>query len=318
MLEKDTGMAHSGGSVSAKRVLITGINGFTGRYMQAVLQGKGYQVFGTMAGGSASAVSSVATPANTFTMDLCNADNVAMVVQQVQPHYVVHLAALSFVGHGDANGFYSVNLAGTRNLLAALAGLSEKPRCVLLASSANVYGNAQEGVLAESAAVAPANDYAVSKLAMEYMAKLWQQELPIVITRPFNYTGQGQEEKFLIPKIVRHFRDRAAVIELGNLDVWRDFSDVRALVQAYAGLLEQPAAIGKTVNICSGMALSLREVIAMCETISGHSLDVRVNPAFVRANEVKTLCGNPALLQSLLPGWQPMAFEQTLRWMLED
>ncbi len=66
------------------------------------------------------------------------------------------------------------------------------------------------------------------------------------------------------------------------------------------------------------MALSLREVIAMCETISGHSLDVRVNPAFVRANEVKTLCGNPALLQSLLPGWQPMAFEQTLRWMLED
>jgi nucleoside-diphosphate-sugar epimerase len=241
-----------------------------------------------------------------------------MVVQQVQPHYVVHLAALSFVGHGDANGFYSVNLAGTRNLLAALAGLSEKPRCVLLASSANVYGNAQEGVLAESAAVAPANDYAVSKLAMEYMAKLWQQELPIVITRPFNYTGQGQEEKFLIPKIVRHFRDRAAVIELGNLDVWRDFSDVRALVQAYAGLLERPAAIGKTVNICSGMALSLREVIAMCETISGHSLDVRVNPAFVRANEVKTLCGNPALLQSLLPGWQPVAFEQTLRWMLED
>ena len=242
-------MAHSGGSVSAKRVLITGINGFTGRYMQAVLQEKGYQVFGTMAGGSASAVSSVAMPVNTFVMDLCNADNVAMVVQQVQPHYVLHLAALSFVGHGDANGFYSVNLAGTRNLLAALAGLSEKPRCVLLASSANVYGNAQEGVLAESAAVAPANDYAVSKLAMEYMAKLWQQELPIVITRPFNYTGQGQEEKFLIPKIVRHFRDRAAVIELGNLDVWRDFSDVRALVQAYAGLLEQPAAIGKTVNI---------------------------------------------------------------------
>ena len=189
-------MAHSGGSVSAKRVLITGINGFTGRYMQAVLQGKGYQVFGTMAGGSASAASSVAMPANTFVMDLCNADNVAMVVQQVQPHYVVHLAALSFVGHGDANGFYSVNLAGTRNLLAALAGLSEKPRCVLLASSANVYGNAQEGVLAESAAVAPANDYAVSKLAMEYMVSYGNRCCLLLLPALLTIPGKGRRKSF--------------------------------------------------------------------------------------------------------------------------
>lgn len=309
-------MAYSGSSFTVKRVLITGINGFTGRYMQTALQEQGYQVFGTVASGSA-AGNDVSMPANTFVMDLCNADNVTMVVQQVQPHYVVHLAALSFVGHGDTNAFYAVNLVGTCNLLAALADLREKPRCILLASSANVYGNAQEGVLTESAGVNPANDYAVSKLAMEYMAQLWQQQLPIVITRPFNYTGQGQEEKFLIPKIVRHFRDRAPVVELGNLDVWRDFSDVRALVRAYAGLLEQPTAIGKTVNICSGVAVSLRKVIAMCEAITDHTIQVQVNPAFVRANEVKSLCGNPALLQSLVLGWQPMEFEQTLRWMLE-
>ena len=295
--------------VSPGRVLITGVNGFTGQHMRHLLQIHGFDVFGTVAGST--------DEPDTFTMNLCDISAVKAVVGKVRPDYVVHLAALSFVGHGDANGFYSVNLAGTRNLLAALADLDAVPECVLLASSANVYGNAQSGVLDESAAVAPANDYAVSKLAMEHMAHLWQARLPLVITRPFNYTGVGQDEKFLIPKIVRHFRDQASVIELGNLDVWRDFSDVRALVGAYAGLLSNPAAVGKTVNVCSGSTLSLREVIGMCESISNHRMDVQVNPAFVRANEVRSLCGDPGLLRSLVPDWQPLPFDETLRWMLQ-
>jgi len=189
---------------------------------------------------------------------------------------------------------------------------------VLLASSANVYGNAQSGMLDESAVVAPANDYAVSKLAMEHMAALWHDRLPLIITRPFNYTGVGQEEKFLIPKIVRHFIANAATIELGNLDVWRDFSDVRSVANAYVELLNASAAVGKTVNVCSGIALSLREVIALCESITGHNIDVQVNPAFVRANEVRSLCGNPGLLKNLVPTWQPFSFEQTLKWMLQE
>ena len=294
---------------SGKRVLVTGINGFTGRYLAASLLEVGYQVFGTS--------TQTVHEAGVFQLDLCDREAVSRLVQEVQPHRVIHLAAVSFVGHGDPAAFYGVNLLGSRNLLSALADLDNPPEAVLLASSANVYGNAQSGVLDESAAVAPANDYAVSKLAMEHMANLWHDKLPIIITRPFNYTGVGQEEKFLIPKIVTHFKDRARVIELGNLDVWRDFSDVRALVAAYLGLLDNPLAIGKTVNICSGVAVSLRKVIAMCEAITDHTIQVQVNPAFVRANEVKTLCGNPALLQSLVPGWQPMELEQTLRWMLE-
>lgn len=293
---------------SSKRVLITGINGFTGRYVAASLFQAGYQVFGT--------ATQVVNEEGVFQLDLCDANAVSHVVQQVKPSYVVHLAALSFVGHGDPATFYAVNLVGTRNLLSALACLDKTPKKVLLASSANVYGNAQSGVLDESAAVAPANDYAVSKLSMEYMAHLWQDKLPLVIARPFNYTGIGQDDKFLIPKIVSHFRDKASTIELGNLDVWRDFSDVRALVSAYVGLLASPAAIGKTVNICSGITFSLGEVIKLCESITSHRVDVKVNPDFVRANEVRSLCGDPKLLGSLVPGWKPLPFENTLRWML--
>ena len=113
-----------------------------------------------------------------------------------------------------------------------------------------------------------------------------------------------------------HFRNRAAAIQLGNLDVWRDFSDVRSVAQAYRRLL-QVCPAGATVNVCSGQTHSLREVLHMMERISGHTLDVQVNPAFVRANEVRSLSGNPDKLLSLIGDWQVPALEDTLRWMLE-
>jgi nucleoside-diphosphate-sugar epimerase len=116
---------------------------------------------------------------------------------------------------------------------------------------------------------------------------------------------------------VAHFRRQATGVELGNLDVWRDFGDVRSVVQAYRGLLEARP-LGQTINVCSGKAFSLREVIGMCASITGQAMAVSVNPAFVRANEVKTLCGDASLLRSLLGGWHGMPLEQTLSWMLES
>lgn len=290
-----------------KRVLITGANGFTGRYVAAELARHGWEVWGT--GSHEDPDESRYRRA-----DLTDADGLRDVIDEVQPDAVVHLAAIAFVGHGDTAAFYAVNLIGTRNLLSALAVCKKRPGCVLLASSANVYGNSSEGVLSEAAPLNPANDYAVSKLAMEYMARLWMDKLPLVIARPFNYTGVGQAESFLLPKIVGHFRRKAAVIELGNLDVSRDFSDVRAVAQAYRRLLET-CPKGATVNVCSGQSHSLREVLLLAEKITGHSLRVEVNPAFVRDNEVKTLRGDAARLRSYIGDWETQPLEDTLRWM---
>lgn len=293
--------------MASKRALVTGINGFTGRYMAAELQANGYEVIGT---------GSQPSPAPDYhQVDLADGPGLRALLAELQPDVIVHLAAIAFVGHGAADAFYQVNLIGTRNLLEAIAACGKTPECVLIASSANVYGNVSEGMLDEHTPPAPANDYAVSKLAMEYMAKLWCDRLPIVITRPFNYTGVGQAENFLLPKIVSHFQRKAPAIELGNLDVWRDFSDVRAVVRAYRGLIEARA-VGQTVNVSSGITHSLREVIAKCSAITGHTLDVQVNPAFVRANEVKTLCGDNARLRALVPGWETPALDETLGWML--
>ena len=215
---------------NGKKALITGIKGFTGHYMAAELSAAGYEVYGF---GSTPALNDQ----RYIQVDLTNAAQVKQAVDSISPNIVVHLAAIAFVGHTNPNAFYDVNLLGTRNLLTALADSVNKPEAVLIASSANVYGNNTPGKLSEAVAANPANDYAVSKLAMEHMAKLFFDKLPVIITRPFNYTGVGQADNFLIPKIINHFRARKEKIELGNIDVWRDFSDVRFLVKSYAGLL---------------------------------------------------------------------------------
>ncbi|WP_085578027.1 MULTISPECIES: GDP-mannose 4,6-dehydratase [unclassified Pseudomonas] len=294
-------------SIAGKRALITGVQGFTGRYMAAELKAGGYEVFGLGTQPS--------DEPGYFQADLADGSALRELLATIQPDVVIHLAALAFVGHGAADTFYRVNLIGTRHLLEAIAACGKVPDCVLLASSANVYGNASTGLLSEATLPAPANDYAVSKLAMEYMARLWFDRLPIVIARPFNYTGVGQADSFLLPKIVAHFRRRADKIELGNLDVSRDFSDVRAVVKAYRGLIEARP-LGQTVNVSSGKSHSLREVIDMCSAFTGHSIEVEVNPAFVRANEVKILCGDNTRLRELVKGWETPALDETLSWML--
>lgn len=285
--------------------LVTGASGFTGRYMIDALKKRGFHVAG---------LGSEPTNADeTLACDLTDTTAVKAVVNKVQPDWVVHLAALAFVGHADQEAFYRVNVFGTLNLLVALGEQAKTPQRVLIASSANVYGTPGIEVLGEEVCPAPVNHYACSKLAMEHMVATWFDRLPIVVARPFNYTGPGQDERFLIPKIVGHFARSQPTIELGNLDVSRDFSDVRDIVESYVRLLDSDI-VGQRVNICSGRAVALREVISMMEEIAGYRIDVQVNPAFVRANEIPVLRGdNQRLLAAT--GFAP---RQDLRHTLED
>jgi nucleoside-diphosphate-sugar epimerase len=298
---------------AGKRALVTGLAGFTGHYVEQELRAAGYQVFGTTTPGHAASE-------GMFAVDLTDRAAVAAMVRQVRPDVVAHLAGIAFVGHADVEQIYRVNVCGTRNLLEALAALppDQRPAAVLLASSANIYGNTDVGVIHEDVPAAPANDYAVSKLSMEYMARLWQDKLPLIVSRPFNYTGVGQHENFLLPKIVAHFRRRAADIELGNLHVWRDFSDVRMVAAAYRRLLAAPAAAaGRAFNICSGRAYSLGEALDMMATIAGYQINVHVNPAFVRANEVARLVGDNSRLAAVAGAIEPLPLADTLRWMYQ-
>lgn len=296
------------------KAFITGINGFTGRYLAAELAGAGYEVYGL----SHTAIEcEIFGVKQVFSCDLNDTQTLEKIISEVRPDVVAHLAAIAFVAYGDVEEIYRTNVVGSRNLLDILARSGISFQSVLVASSANVYGNATAGVLNERAVFAPANDYAVSKVSMEYMAQLYQERLPLIIVRPFNYTGIGQSGNFLLPKIVNHVRSAAPVIELGNLDVSRDFSDVRTVVQYYRLLLENSKAKNQVFNVCSSKAYTLNEVLTMVREISQQQFDVRVNPAFVRANEVKTLIGDNTKLIATVGELKAFSLNETLKSMIE-
>jgi GDP-6-deoxy-D-talose 4-dehydrogenase len=313
------------------RVLVTGLNSFTGRYLEPLLMSHGAAVHGVISP-TAPGAPLDGFKAKFHKADLLDLPALHTAVQAIEPTHVVHLAAISFVAHDDVDAIYRTNVVGTRNLLAALhAKAAQSLQGVILASSANIYGNSDADPIAITTPPRPANDYAVSKLAMEHVASLWAQRLPITIVRPFNYTGVGQSPNFLVPKIVQAYQQRAASLELGNLDVARDFCDVRDVADAYVRLLATstdhatPQAAAnpsrlRVVNTCSGVAVSLNEILAMAQQRSGHKLEVRVNPAFVRADEVKRLRGDPSDLHRALGrlgGWVPRPFSQTVAWMVD-
>ena len=278
------------------RILLTGSEGFTG------------QVFAKRAVAAGHVIDALQS-------DLTHREALHQEVLVLAPEAVVHLAAISFVGHASEAAFYAVNAIGTTNLLDALVQLPASPHCVLLASSANIYGNTARSPISEDQPPAPVNHYGMSKLAMEFMARTYNDRLNLVVTRPFNYTGPGQDSHFLIPKLAAHFAMRAPSIELGNLDVEREFNDVRMVCDAYLLLLAHGEP-GETYNICSGRPYALRHVIETFARMTSHNPRIEINPAFVRGNEVHRLCGDPRKLQTLVSTRGAVLYEPSLEEML--
>ena len=291
------------------RVLVTGSEGFTGQYVCGELAQAGWEVY-------RAGLTAKPDDPRYLRVDLLDPSSLVPIAD-LEVDVVIHLAAMAFVAEQDPTPFYQVNLLGTRHLLETLAAAKHPPACTIIASSANIYGNTTAGAISETVPPNPANDYAVSKLAMEYLVKTYMNRLGIVITRPFNYTGVGQNPRFLIPKIVTHFVERQLEIELGNLNVEREFSDVRDVAQLYR-LLAEKQPVGETLNLCSGQPVSLHACIELAEEITGHVISVKVNPDFVRTNEIKTLSGNRSKLNTLLQPSPPRQFRETLEWMLSN
>lgn len=289
-------------------MLVTGAAGFTGRHLRAHLRECGYRVFGLVEHPSVNPDDLVA--------DLLDAPAVAAAIRTAAPDYVIHLAAIAFPGHAEAASIYRVNLTGTLTLLEALVREGFGRERVLLPSTGTVYASSESDDLVETAPLAPATHYAVSKLAMEHMARLYARSLPITVVRPFNYTGPGQREPYLVPKIVRHFAERADTIELGNVDVVRDFLDVRIVIDAYERLLRAPATAGGTFNVCSGKGVAIRDMVTMLEELAGHRIEILVNPKFVRPDEPRRIVGSPAKLRATIGDLLTLPLATTLADML--
>ncbi len=286
-----------------KKVLITGINGFTGIHLGKYLIAQGFDVYGT--------VINEAKQKNHIQCDITKKDQVDNVIATVKPDYIIHIAAISFVGESNASLIYDVNVMGTENILQSLVDHEVKPKKVILASSATVYGNQGKEVLDESMCPKPVNHYGCSKLSMEHMASNYFNAFDIIITRPFNYTGVGQGAHFLIPKIVSHFKEGKKEIELGNIHVAREFNDINYVIDIYHQLLLSDAK-STIINLSSSNPIKLLDVIEMMQKIAGYKIEVKINPDFVRPNEIKSLAGSSNKLLNTIPIIKKNDLYQTL------
>lgn len=279
------------------KVLLTGASGFTGKHLIRYLKRKEYKVY-------------------SLNSDLTHREAIFSEVSNINPDYVIHLGGISFAGPSNNDAIiFEVNVNGTRNLLDALKITSKNLKRVILASSAAVYGNSKQKILKESFSPNPVNPYGKSKLEMENMALSYTKELPILIVRPFNYTGVGHDINFVVPKIVSAYKLKKTKIELGNIEVFREFNDVRDVCIIYQKLLEAPLACNK-LNICSGRLLSLKNIIETMDKMSGIKMEVNKNKEFVRADEIPQLSGDSLHLNNTIDHIWKYSIEDTLSWML--
>lgn len=293
---------------SQETVLLTGSSGFTGHYVRRALKSAGYRVAG---------LASIPTANDEIYADLEDIDSLRAAIIAAQPDYVIHLAGAAFIANANSMEFYRVNLFGTLNLLQALKDARVVLKKVVLSSSAAVYGLSPVSPVCEETCPAPVNHYAMSKLAMEHFARTWMGIFPIVITRPFNYTGPGQGAQYLIPKLVEHFNKRIATLKLGNVEVVREFNDVRMVAETYVRLMTN-APPGTIVNLCTGNGYRLTDILTLLERMTKHVPKLQSDPGLIRANEIGVLVGDHRLLDSLVPDRPQFSIEDTLRYMLAE
>jgi len=280
-------------------VLVTGSSGFTGHHLIANLKKSGFEY-------------------HELKSDILDYQSLLNEIIEIKPNYVIHLAAISYTDEKDLNLIYSVNVIGAENLLRAIVESKIKCKKCILASSASVYGNQEESAVTENSTVLPINHYGISKYAMECISNNYTSIFPIIITRPFNYTGLHQNKNFLIPKIVSAYIEKQESIELGNLDIFREFNDVRDISEIYRLLLTEVDSASCCFNLCSGKTYSISNILEIMNDISNHNLKIIVNKSFIRTNEIKFLSGNPENLKANINYINKYSIEDTLSWMYHN
>jgi GDP-4-dehydro-6-deoxy-D-mannose reductase len=291
------------------KVLVTGSNGFVGKYLMAELTTKGKTAIG---------IDIESNDSNTFCINIMNEDDLNDILTKLHPDLVIHLAGIPNVDHYNKSLVYDINFKGTLNLLNACVQQKKMPRFVFISSS-QVYGNVSLDRLPidESFHIEPINHYGASKVAGEVAVKTFCYEygLEYVILRPFNHTGPGQTEKFVIPKIVNAFKRQETTISLGNIDTIRDYTDVRDVVSAYNCIIDKFLP-GSIYNIASGQGITVSNILKKLTQFTGNSIIIDKKDSLLRTSEILSVTGNANKIMDET-GWSPKySLDDTLIAML--
>jgi GDP-4-dehydro-6-deoxy-D-mannose reductase len=310
---------------SQKRCLITGINGFAGSHLTEALLAKGYAVSGIEKEGNFPNLSHLSGRLQLFLGDILDKERMLELVKQVQPDYVFHLAAQPSVALSfkEPELTHTTNVIGTQNVLDAVREQAPSAR-ILLTCTADEYGNVSEADLPikETHRLAPTSPYAKSKKEVEELAIRYHKKYSseIVISRSFNHTGPRQAPEFVLSDWARQVAEiesgkQKPIIHVGNLEVRRDFLDVRDVVEAYITLVLKGAP-GEVYNVCSGKARSLREYLDLLITLCPKKISVKVDSERLRPVDNPVYCGDNTKLKKL--GWrQSIDIKDTLKALLE-
>lgn len=302
------------------KVLVTGADGFVGRYLLAALAGAGHEVLPCYrSGGSVPAWASREPWKGMHWHPLELGDSASTEWVGAMPcDAVLHLAALASgsAGRKDPGRAWEVNAAGTARFL-EVVGRHGRPR-TLVVSSGEVYGNGPSRPRTEADATEPVAPYAASKLGAEIAAGdvARRADLPLVIARPFAHTGPGQATTFVTPAFVERLRAAkaagAGTVATGNLAPVRDLLDVRDVVGAYIALLD-PAVPPGTYNIARGEGVSLADLLQRLARLVGVAVTPVEDPSLVRSADIPHLVGDASRLHHAT-GWRPArSLDQTLQ-----
>ena len=260
------------------KILLSGATGFIGRHLQRELKIHNHTVLN-------------------LKTNLLRKKELEAEIARSDFDHVIHLAGLSHLTSFNPSQLYETNVIGSENLISSLekkgGGIN-----ILLASSGHVYAPS-EAFLSEESKVQPMSHYASSKLAMEYICNSMIEKNKLIIMRIFNCTGPGQDPSFFIPKVLQSFVNKEKSLDVGNLEVEREFNSVHWLVSIIRSLTEENTPAG-VYNICSGKTYRLENILSTISNITNHSLKINICQKIVRKNEQKKIAGNPLKLNKFL------------------
>ena len=306
------------------KVLVTGAAGFVGRHLVEELRRAGHDVIltGLIAG-------PVPGLGDVLSLDITNHNACIEKISAMDPEAVIHLAGLAHTVNSDSNlpALFDVNVAGAANISKAMASLARqnpsRRYSLLFVSSAFVYGgNHTNGKLecSESTPLSPRTKYGESKVLAEQSVSFFARDnFSVYIARPFNHVGPGQDPSFVVPGFISRVRNATAGgdIETGNLDSYRDFTDVRDIVRGYRLIIEkQPNE--KIFVFGSGQPVTVQSVLDQIVTISGKQIKPRINPNLVRPAETSILVANPELVKKKLDWIPEISLQQSLHDIWDD
>lgn len=288
------------------RVLIFGAGGFVGSYLCKEFLNNGYKVSGTDKGEESALPSEV----DFYRTDLMQANEVEKLIGQIQPDIIVNLAAISSVGASwnMPQTTMAINVIGALNIMEAARKSEQKPRILFVGSSEEYV--ISENPLDENTQLNANNPYGISKVTQEQFAKLYREQygLKIYCVRPFNHTGIGQRDSFVLPSFCKQVAEieksgKDGKIQVGNLKVKRDFSHVKDVVRAYRMIVESDNC-NQIYNVGSGNAYSLEDMLTYIIGLSNQHIEIEVDQNRIRPTDQPVICCDRSLIGKEL-GWEP-------------